>query len=94
MPNFNFRCGKCNKEAEDWLPFKGSGDQSLYPICCGEPMKKLLSAPPFTFMVPPAGKYYPTIDKVCSTESEFHRHAEKTKKEMREAANEREPGTF
>jgi len=90
MPNFDFRCSVCQSTQTDWLPFKAIDNKDLYPQCCGQPMTKLMSAPPFKFTVPPSGQYFPTIDKVCHTKEEFYREAEKTKKSMREASAKRE----
>lgn len=79
MPRYQFRCKICNRETEDTIPVKLCDDKDMYPICCKEPMAKLLSAVPFKFDVPPSGHYFPTVGKTCSTAAEYQREADKVK---------------
>lgn len=80
MPRYGFRCDTCKRETEETIPVRLCDDKDMFPVCCKAPMKRLLSAVPFTFDVPPAGHYYPTIGKTCYSASEFVREAEKIKK--------------
>ena len=59
-----------------------AGNKDEYPVCCEEPMAKLIDAPPFKFECPPSGHYYPTVGKVCATEQEYQREADKTRKQI------------
>lgn len=45
MPTYTFRCDKCGKIADIFCKISESGQQD----CCGQPMVRLVSAPPVHF---------------------------------------------
>lgn len=80
MPRYGFRCAECNREEDAVIPVGLRDDPDLAPVCCEKPMTRIMSSVPFTFDVPPAGHYFPTIGKTCHSAAEFTREAEKVKK--------------
>lgn len=84
---YRFRCKKCEKTEMTILPMSSCRDESQYPICCEEPMTKLLDSAAFKFECSPHGHYYPTVGKTCGTEAEYQREADKTRKKMEKDYN-------
>lgn len=74
MPFYKFRCPTCNKEMEEYLKVESTD----FPICC-ERMKRVIEPSRFSFSCPPAGRLYPTIDEVCSSDQEYQRKADALK---------------
>lgn len=82
MPLYQMRCQLCQKECEEF--FHPTADAKKKCECGGE-MKKLLSAG--SFRINREDTYYNTVGKVCGTEREYQREADKLKYRLEKERN-------